>query len=138
MENNFKFNASEVKCNGVYAGSMGILNEEDRSILRTFLKTHFMMSPPEVILNELNDSGLIEDRWIVGSRVNNIDAIMSRMLSGLLEYAIDKFDGNSTLAEMWINAQVKMMTAKEIITIMESALIDCATADHWYTYEKQY
>lgn len=138
MEKDFKFNASEVKCNGVYAGSMGILNEEDRSILRTFLKTHFMMAPQEVILKELSDSGLIDGEWMVGARVNSIDAIMSRMLSGLLEYATTEFDGNSTLAEMWINAQVKIMTAKEIITVMESALIDCATADHWYTYEKQW
>jgi hypothetical protein len=39
---------------------------------------------------------------------------------------------------MWMNAQINNMTAKDIITVLESALMDCATADHWYTFEKEY
>ena len=42
------------------------------------------------------------------------------------------------ISEMWINAQVDMMSAKDIITILEKALIDCATADYYYNYEKSF
>lgn len=141
MKNNFKFEAKEVICNGNVGGCARILTEENMSTLRAFLKTHFMMAPQEVILKELEDSGVFDENWIIGSRAGDIDEIIYRMVSGLVEYGHTKFaefTGTNELTEMWINAQVKMMTAKDIITIAESALIDCATADYWYAYEKQW
>lgn len=138
MENKFKFNASEVVCNGIMVGCDSLLNEDNKSTLTTFLKTHFMMAPQEVILQELQDSGVLDQDWIVGRRASDIDSIITRMISGLLEYALPNFDDSWELAGMWINAQIEMMSAKDIITVMESALMDCASADHWYKYEKQW
>lgn len=141
MENKFKFNASEVVCNGIMVGCDSLLNEDNRSTLTTFLKTHFMMAPQEVILQELQDSGILDQDWIVGRRASDIDSIITRMVSGLVEYGHTKFaefTGTRELTEMWINAQIKIMSAKDIITVMESALMDCASADHWYKYEKQW
>lgn len=145
MKNDFKFEAKEVICNGNIAGCARILTEENASTLRAFLKTHFMMAPQDVILKELEDSGVFDENWIIGRRAGDIDEIINRIVSGLMSYGLRKFAENGgtykahrELAEMWINAQIKMMTAKDIITITESALIDCATADYWYTYEKQW
>ena len=145
MNNKFQFNASEVTCNGNIGGCAVVLTAENKSILSTFLKTHFMMAPQQVILQELEDSDMISADWIIGRRAGDIDEIINRMVSGLVCYALDKFqsDGGTykahrELADMWVNAQVKMMSAKDIITIMEKALADCAEADHWYTYEKEW
>ena len=134
---NFKFNASEIKCNGITVGAAQLLTELNYQTLSTFLKTHFMMSPQDVILEELNDSGRISQDWTIGSRVNNTDDIITRMVSGLFNYSQSRLESRE-LSEMWINAQLELMTASDIITIMEEALIDCATADYWYTYEKDW
>jgi hypothetical protein len=134
---NLEFNATEVKCNGILVGAVQSLTEDNISKLKVFLKTHFMMTDQATILQELEDSGILIEPWIVGRRVSDIDSIITRMASGLMKYATSKFE-DKLLAEMWINSQLDMMTAKQIITVMESALIDCATADHWYTYEKQW
>lgn len=83
--------------------------------------------------------------WEVGTRAGSTVEIINRMVSGLVTYGLKKFTTVSPsyreqreLAEMWVNAQIKMMTAKDIITIMEKALIDCATADYHYAYEKMW
>lgn len=133
----FKFIAADVVCNGISIGAKSVLTEENYQTLSTFLKTHFMMSPQSVILEELNDSGQIQSNWMVGRRVRSVDDIITRMVSGMFTYAQTKFEKRE-LSEMWINSQIKMMTAADIITILEKALIDCATADHWYTYEKDW
>jgi hypothetical protein len=133
-----QFDSRDVVCNGNVGGVDNILTDDNKSILKTFLMTHFMMTPKKIILQELEDSSLIDGRWFIGRRADDNNEIISRMASGLLNYATPKFDNNRELAEMWINAQVKMFTAKDIITIAESALHDCASADHWYTYEKEW
>jgi len=132
------FKASEVVCNGITAGAKQLINEQNYQTLSTFLSTHFMMASKKQILEELNDSGEISGDWMIGSRVSSNEKILTRMASGLYNYASALFNDEKELAEMWINSQIKIMTAKDIITIMESALIDCATADHWYTYEKEW
>lgn len=145
MTKDFKFNVEEVSCNGIIGGCATVLSTENHNKLKTFINTHFMMTPKEVILQELEDSNLIEGRWMIGKRTQDTDQIINRVVSGLLTYGLHKFGQNGgtykahrELSEMWINAQVHMMTAQQIINLTEKALIDCASADHWYTYEKEW
>lgn len=145
MVKDLKFKAEDIKCNGNIGGCTSVLSAGNRSLLSAFIKTHFMQADQGTILQELEDSGILTDNWIVGNRAGSIEEIINRMSSGLVSYGIYKFAQNGgtykahrELSEMWVNAQVKMMTAKDIITIMESALMDCATADYWYTYEKEW
>jgi len=145
MTKDFTFNANEVTCNGSMGGSALILNDENKAKIKTFMMTHFMMTDRHTILQELQDSGMLENKWIAGSRVNSIETIYCRFTSGLLSYALKKFaptggtyKAQREAAEMWLNAQVKMMSAKDIITVLEKALMDCATADYYYAYEKMW
>ena len=41
---NFKFNASEIVCNGITGGAAQLLTQENYQTLSAFLKTHFMMA----------------------------------------------------------------------------------------------
>ena len=145
MTKDFTFNASEVTCNGNMGGSALVLNDENKAKIKAFMMTHFMMTDRQTILQELQDSGMLEDKWLVGSRANSIETVYCRFTSGLLSYALRKFaptggtyKAQREAAEMWLNAQVKMMTASDIITVLEKALVDCATADYHYTYEKMW
>ena len=145
MTTQIEFNANEVKCNGTIGGAALVLNQENNAKLTTFLNMHFMMVDKKTLLQELEDSNMINMNWEVGSRCNSTKTIINRMVSGLMSYALIQFGKNGgtykaqrEISEMWINAQVNKMTAKEIITIMEKALIDCATADYYYAYEKMW
>jgi len=104
-----------------------------------------MMTDKKALLQELEDDNMINMNWEVGTRCSDNQQILDRMVSGMISYGLKKFGQNGgtykaqrELSEMWINAQVKMMPAKDIITIMEKALIDCATADYYYAYEKMW
>ena len=144
MTTDFKFNVEKVKCNGTIGGAANVLNQENESKVKAFMMTHFMMTDRQVILQELQDSGILTDNWIVGSRCNSIQTLYCRMTSGLLAYGLTMFTGTGTYkaqrenAEMWINAQVKMMSAKELINVLEKALMDSATADYHYSFEKMW
>lgn len=144
MTTNFKFNVEEVKCNGTIGGAAMILNQENEARVKAFIMTHFMMADRQVILQELQDSGILIDNWIVGSRCNSIQTLYCRMTSGLLSYGLKMFTSTGTYkaqrenAEMWVNAQVKMMTAKDLINVLEKALMDAATADYHYSFEKMW
>ena len=144
MTTNFKFNVEEVKCNGTIGGSANILNQENEGKVKAFMMTHFMMTDRQVILQELQDSGILTDNWIVGSRCNSIQTLYCRMTSGLLSYGLKMFTSTGTYkaqrenAEMWVNAQVKMMKAKDLINVLEKALMDAATADYHYSFEKMW
>lgn len=146
MTNQFEFNANEVVCNGTIGGCRTTVSAENNMKLLAFLNTHFMLTDKKLLLQELEDSGRFQEpwaQWHIGHRVSNTQQIVDRMTSGLISYGLRKFAENGgtykahqELTEMWVNAQIKMMSAKDIITIMESAIIDCATADHYYTFEK--
>lgn len=145
MTKQFEFNASEVICNGMIGGVRDSITVSNNARLTTFLNTHFMMVDKKALLQELEDSNRINMNWEVGSRTQNTQTIIDRMVSGLISYGLKKFGANGgsykaqrEMAEMWVNSQIKMMTAKDIITIMEAAIIDCATADYHYAYEKMW
>lgn len=139
---NFKFNVEEVQCNGTMGAAALILNQENEAKVKAFMMTHFMMTDRQTILQELEDSGILQGRWTVGSRCNSIQTLYCRMTSGLLSYGLKMFTSTGTYkaqrenAEMWINAQVKMMPAKDLINVLEKALVDAAEADYYYAYEK--
>ena len=144
MTTDFKFNVEDVKCNGTMGGSANVLNQENEAKVKAFIMTHFMMTDRQTILQELQDSGILQGNWAVGTRCNSIQTLYCRMASGLLSYGLTKFTNTGTYkaqrenAEMWINAQVKMMTAKELINVLEKALMDAASADHHYAFEKMW
>ena len=145
MTNQFEFNANDVKCNGNIGGAALILNTENNAKLTTFINTHFMLTDKKALLEELDDSGMINHRWHIGPRASSTEHLVHRMASGLVTYGLIKFGqlggtykAQREMSEMWANAQVNKMTASEIITILEKALIDCATADHYYSFEKMW
>ena len=50
---NFKFNASEIVCNGITGGAAQLLTQENYQTLSAFLKTHFMMASKKQILRHV-------------------------------------------------------------------------------------
>jgi hypothetical protein len=132
-----KFISSEIKVNGTVSDRNDYVNENTRNLIKTYLKTHLMLTPVSVIVEELIDSGF-EDPVYIGPRTSDVDSILNRITSGLSKYGQSKFEYGTEpiLIASWIEANVSMMTARKLINLIEIAILDCATTDYWYAFEK--
>ena len=132
----FKFIASEVKCNGIggsgyqsvmkYKGSLqSIVDEVVNTIGR------------ERLYELAVASGEKYDDFYAGHRFNSNEDLMYRLASGLGNYIYPKFNQDA-LVEMYLGAQLNMLSYDDKQTMVVEAARDCASADHWYTFEKQW
>ena len=129
-----KFNVNEVKCNGVGgSGYQAVLKHRD-AIQR--------------ICQEVRDIIGIEKIWELatvdpnvdyhkGTRFNSIEDNTYRLITGIAEH-VAKYISSSELIEMHVGAILPMLTMEDKITLVADACRDCASADHWYTFEKDW
>ena len=139
-----KFNVNEVKCNG--SGSLSTLvSKDNRNAIQTFVSVYRKTTDFEQLVCEIEANDPNSD-YLYGRRCKEDDTITYRITSALGSYATEQFGGSKfdapvevrALAEMWINAQIEMFTGKVMATLVKDALRDCAGADYWYTYEKEW
>lgn len=128
----FKFNVAEVKCNGVSGASM--IHIDNQKIIQTYISTYRQVVDFCEIVENLSDDGW--DHYY-GSRCKDDSTIAARIFTALQSYANQKFE-DRLLAEMWINSQIENMPAKDLNVLITEALRDCSSADHWYTFEKEW
>lgn len=129
--NPIQFDASEVKCNGI---SHSFISESNRSIIQTYISTYRQTTDFSEIVENLEADGW---NYYYGSRCKDDSTIAVRITSGLTEYAKNQWN-NPELAEMWINAQIENISAKNMNILIHEALRDCSSADHWYMFEKEW
>jgi len=130
-----EFNVNEVMCSGFLMGAKGRINQDNLMILQTFVNTHLAFTPARVILKELVDSEISDTFVHVGLRVNDNEGLLERMITGLICYGESKFE-DKALAKSWIDAQINKMTAREMIILLEKAIIDAASSDYYYEIEE--
>ena len=59
------------------------------------------------------------------------------LITGIANY-VSSYMPNDELIEMHVGAVLPMLTMDEKVYMVLDALRDCASADHWYTYEKDW
>ena len=132
----FKFNASEVKCNGVGgAGYQGALKHFDA--IKLIVDEVVNTIGRDELYTLAVASGEKYDDFYAGRRFNSNDDLAYRLVSGLARYASTKLE-DDLLVEMYIGAQLKMLSYEDKQTMVVDAARDCASADHWYTFEKDW
>ena len=130
-----QFNAIEVKCNGLGGNAYQAARKYSETILD--------------IVNEVRDTFGIESIWqkiideseyndyYQGSRFSNAESNASRLISGLGNYCYSYLQSEE-LVEMHLGAILNNLTFDEKVTLVVDACRDCAGADHWYTFEKEW
>jgi len=131
-----KFEASDVKCNGSGYG-VSLISKENRNAIQTYVSVYRKTTSFEEIVNEIATRDTSND-YLYGSRCKEDSSIADRINHALGNYAVNQFEGSKELAEMWINAQIEMFTGATMTHLVKDAIRDCASADHWYTYEKEW
>ena len=133
-----QFNYKEIECNGVGGrGYQAVLKHKDQI---------------QAICQEVRD--LLGDRlwekmieqaskvdsygaYHAGSRYNRIEDNAYRLVTGIAKQVSSYLDSDE-LIEMHVGAILNNLTIDEKVYMVLDALRDCASADHWYTYEKDW
>lgn len=132
---NYTFNASEVHCNGVGGSGYRAAAKSKDLIEKLVVEVR-----EELGLNEIWSRIIAADPngdYHQGNRFNYVDKVTSRLITGLGEWAWKKFE-NQELVEMNVKHILETITKEDAITIAVDAHRDCAGADHWYTFEKDW
>lgn len=133
---NYTFNANEVVCNGVggYAYQSSIKSKD--------LMVKIVESVRENLgLDEIYKLAMEKDKFkdlYAGYRFESVDEIVFRLATGLGGWGFKKFGEAPELIEMNIKHILETITQEDAITIVVEAHRACASADHWYTFEKQW
>jgi len=129
-----KFNVNEVRCNGVGgSGYQAVLKHKDAI---------------QGICQDVRDLIGIEKLWELataepnvdyhqGTRFNSVEDNAYRLITGIANH-VSEYLPTSELIEMHVGAILTMLTMKEKVTLVADACRDCAGADHWYTFEKDW
>ena len=133
-----QFNYKEIKCNGVGgSGYQAVLKHKDqiqsicqevRDLLGDKLWDKMMKHAKEV-----SDWG----EYHPGSRYNDVSSNATRLVTGIAKH-VSTYLKEELLIEMHVGAILNNLTIDEKVYMVLDALRDCASADHWYTYEKDW
>ena len=133
---NYTFKASEVKCNGLGGyGYQPALKSKD------LIEKIVIDVREELGLNEIWSKIISADPkgdYHQGTRFNYVRNVTDRLVTGLGEWAYKQFGNEPELIEMRVRNVVETITKEDAITIVVDAHRDCAGADHWYTFEKDW
>lgn len=129
-----KFKASEVKCNGVGGhGYQAVLTHKD-AILEICQDVRDLIG-----IEKLWELATVEPNvdYHQGTRFNSVEDNAYRLITGIANH-VSEYIPTSELIEMHVGAILPMLTMEEKVTLVADACRDCASADHWYTFEKDW
>lgn len=133
---------TDIECNGVSWNSPAktAIGQELLTLIKLFRMRH---SKQEIF------DKFPEDNWgyYAGSRTNDDESILYRCCSAITTAARNNKtwnpkgmseDAQEALLTGVIGGWWKTLSAKDIDYIIQDAFRDCASADYWYRYEKDY
>ncbi|NCV19741.1 MAG: hypothetical protein EBW42_13495 [Rhodobacterales bacterium] len=133
-----KFNYKEIKCNGIggfgYQATLKHINQiteicqEVRDLLGDKLWDKMIEHASEVDTYT---------EYYAGSRYNTVEDNGYRLATGIAKQ-VSTYLKDENLIEMHVGAVLNNLTIDEKVYMVLDALRDCASADHWYTFEKDW
>lgn len=134
-------NAESIKCNGL-TGGFGNATLSVQSTIQTAVSL-FRMRHDDIL--EMLPHG----DYHPGTRFKSDEDVTKRICSGLYEAAIQEVTGKSWPSHnatpeqfvevvMMIENFIENISGSDMDIIILEGMRDCASADHWYTFEKQW
>ena len=75
--------------------------------------------------------------YYAGRRYNGVEDNAYRLTTGIARQ-VSSYMKDDKLIEMHVGAILNNLTIDEKVYMVLDALRDCASADHWYTFEKDW
>lgn len=129
-----QFKASEVQCNGIGGkGYKAVLKHKDAiqgicQEVRDLIGTEELYSLATIDINTDYHRGI---------RFEEVEDNAYRLITGIAQH-VSSYMEDETLIEMHVGAILPILTMKDKVTLVADACRDCASADHWYTFEKDW
>lgn len=133
-----QFNYKEIECNGVGGrGYQAVLKHKDQ--IQTICQEVRDLLGDRLWEKMIEQASKVDSYggYYAGSRYNRIDDNAYRLATGIAKQVSSYLDSDE-LIEMHVGAVLNNLTIDEKVYMVLDALRDCASADHWYTYEKDW
>ncbi len=134
---NLLIDAKLIKANGY--SSLGDIAQKHKAFVESAIALYRLRYDDKSILNSFP-----ADDYHLGSRFNSNDSVAERLLSAvashihyLLHLASNNEEAEASL-ELEIDHFFENVKGSDLDYLINDAMRDCASADHWYTYEKIY
>jgi hypothetical protein len=135
-----QFNYKNIECNGVGGhGYQAVLKHKDAI-------QEICQDVRDLLGDKLWDKMIKHSKatgrdaslgYHAGTRFTNVEDNAYRLITGIARHTAE-YMPNSELLEMHVGAILPMLTMDEKVYMVLDALRDCAGADHWYTFEKDW
>ena len=133
-----QFNYKKIECNGIGGyGYQAVFKHKDqiqnicqevRDLLGDKLWSKMIKQASEV--DTYTD-------YYAGPRYNDVSSNATRLVTGIAKH-VSTYLKEDHLIEMHVGAILNNLTMDEKVYMVLDALRDCASADHWYTFEKDW
>ena len=133
-----QFNYKEIKCNGVGgSGYQAVLKHKDQ-IQSICQEVRDLLGDKlwDKMIKQASEVDTYTD-YYAGSRYNGVEDNAYRLVTGIAKH-VSSYLNDDKLIEMHVGAVLNNLTIEEKVYIVLDALRDCASADHWYTFEKDW
>jgi hypothetical protein len=131
-----KIDVTKVHANGISGRNPWPQVSRITPIIETALSVFRLRYSTEEILEQISKGDPYEDLY-AGTRFSNNDQVATRILSAVNEHTFTLTD-NEEEAHQIIYDFFENISGKEMDTLIFDGLRCCASADHWYKYEKQW
>jgi hypothetical protein len=131
-----KIEASNVKANGISCRNPWPDTSKIKPIIETAISVYRLRNTNEEIFESISKLSPNGD-FYAGVRFTDNEAVVMRCVSALNEAAFALTDNIEEAHEL-IYDFINNIGGKDMDIIILDSLMDCAGADHWYKYEKQW
>jgi len=131
-----KIEASNVKANGISGRNPWPDVSRIKPIIETAISVYRLRNTNEDIFREI-DAIAPHGDFYAGMRFSDNDSVTMRAMSALNEAAFQLTEDVEE-AHQLIYDFINNINGKDMDIIILDSLMDCAGADHWYKYEKQW
>jgi hypothetical protein len=123
---------SNIKCNGIGPTALA---KASMPTIQTAVSLFRMRYTNDEILEKMP----INHNYYFGTRFNDNNAITIRICSALVsESKIELRSADPDLIEGYIKTFIDSLKGSEMDELIIDGMRDCAGADHWYTFEKEW
>jgi hypothetical protein len=133
----------QIKCSG-YGFSAPV--KPSQPLLLTSIKLFRMRFSPEDIMAKID--AIQADDYYFGTRCRDDDSVYRRIASAITSAAIKEIypefqnkvmeNEQVLVLEGFISAFTESLSGSEMDALIIDGFRDCASADHWYKFEKQW
>ena len=129
-----QFKASEVECNGIGGKGYQAVLKHKNQIIAICQEVRDLLGADELYSLATKDKNTDYHR---GRRFEKVEDNAFRLITGIAEH-VSSYMEDETLIEMHVASILKMLSTEDKVTLVVDACRDCASADHWYTFEKDW